>query len=310
MTLPTCPNCESPNIVVRPAGRLQPFFVKRVFGIEPPTLASLLPSRLGAGVARLLGGLPSGFWLGLHRPLQCDILICEACDFAGPALPLTDDQLLNLYRDYRTSAYDRERIRYEPSYRKIAPYVGKSPAEDDARMAHVEAFLAGVPGIESVRNVLDFAGADGRFIPPQLRRCKCTVYEVSDQTPCRTEITKAGEMAQLGEFDYIQVCHLLEHVLRPKQLMESIIRHCAQDGLVYMEVPREATAGRVKDLRIGGGTFPIHEHVNLYTEKSLAALVEAVGLKMLKIGSEELDLGWCHFTTLSAVAARVSIAGK
>jgi hypothetical protein len=169
-------------------------------------------------------------------------------------------------------------------------------------MAHVDRFLMNVPGIASIRDVLDFAGADGSFIPTELRRCHCTVYEVSDERPCRPEISKVSEITQLGMFDYIQVCHLLEHVRHPKQLMKSVIQHASPGALVYIEVPKEATEHRVEALRGGGETFLVHEHINLYTEASLSALVEAIGLTLLKMESRALDMGWCRATVLSAVA--------
>ncbi|MGD0360448.1 MAG: class I SAM-dependent methyltransferase [Bryobacteraceae bacterium] len=304
MKLATCPNCNSPEVLIRSGGRLLPFFTKRVFEIEPPTAASLLPQRIGRCFTWLTDAIPGLSWLGQARPLQCDILICEACDFVCPAIDITENQLLNLYRDYRSASYNAERTRYEPAYRKLAPFVGKSPAEHRARMSHVDAFLSDVPLMSSVGEVLDYAGAEGLFIPTALlERCHCTIYEVSDVSPCRPEIRKTNDPAQLGSFDYIQVCHLLEHVRRPRALMKSLIRHLRSKGMIYIEVPKEASELAIGRLRSGDRTFPIHEHINLYTERSLAALVKSVGLRLLKMGSEELDLGWCRATVLSAVGA-------
>jgi len=312
MTPMPCPNCASPDVVARAGGLLQPFFVKRVFGIEPPTLASLLPKGIGGGIARLIGAVPVLSRLVEARPLQCEILVCTACDFVCPALAIAETQLLNLYRDYRSQSYNAERVRFEQSYRKIASLVGKSPAEHRARTQHVQAFLSDVPEMSTVREVLDFAGADGRFIPPGLlERCNCTVYDVSEEPPYRSGIRKAAELAELGAFDYIQVCHLLEHVRQPKELMESILPHLAQGGLVYLEVPMEGSQERVERLRAGTEEFPIHEHINLYSKKTLAALVQALGLRAVKMGTAELDLGFCRVTILSAVATvRVAPGGK
>jgi len=310
MTPMPYPNCSAPDVVIRNGGLLQPFFVKRVFGIEPPTLASLLPHGIGGWIAPLIGALPGLSRLVEARPLQCEILVCAACDFVCPALFVAESQLLNVYHDYRSQSYNAERIRYEPSYRKVASLVGKSPAEHRARMQHVEAFLSDVPEISTVSEVLDFAGADGRFIPPRLlERCNCTVYDVSEELPYRPGIRRASKLAELGKFDYIQVCHLLEHVRQPKALMESILAHLAEGGLVYLEVPKEGSEQRVERLRAGSETFPIHEHINLYSEKSLSALVRALGLRPVKIGTEDLDLGWCRVTILSAVAATGSHQG-
>ena len=301
--LAICPNCTSPEVKIVPAGRLLPFVAKRVLGIEPPTLATFLPHRAGVHFTRLARKFPL-LRLEHARPLQCDILICTTCDFVCPALDLGDDQLMRLYHDYRSDSYNADRIRYEPAYRKLADLVGKSPGEHRARIAHVEAFLSGVPGAAEVREVLDFAGADGRFIPPGLlARCHCTVYDVSEEQPFRAGIRKVSQLEGLGTFDYVQLCHLLEHVRSPKTLLQTATRHLAPDGLLYVEVPKEGSKDRIERLRAGAEAFAIHEHINLYTEKSLAALLEAVGLTVIKMEAADLDVGWCRATVLSALAA-------
>jgi SAM-dependent methyltransferase len=298
-----CPNCSSARTMSCPGGRLLPFFVKRVFGFEPPSLAVFIPDRLHPYLGwadRLANATPWGY-----RPLRCDILICSDCDFVCPALDLTDSQILRLYLDYRSRSYNDERVRYEPQYRKVAPYVGKSPTEQKARMAHVESFLADVPFLASARDVLDFAGADGRFIPPKLlTRCKCTVCDVSDEPPYTPDVCREADLALLGKFDYVQACHVLEHVREPKLLVEALASHLSQNGVLYLEVPQEGSGEKIERLRRGEGSFPIHEHINLYTEKSMAALVESAGLKLLKIVASALNLGWCRTTVISVVASR------
>jgi hypothetical protein len=170
-------------------------------------------------------------------------------------------------------------------------------------MAHVESFLADIPFLSSVRDVLDFAGADGRFIPPDLlARCKCTVCDVSDEPPYRPDVSREADVTVLGKFDFVQACHVLEHVREPKSLVESLASHLNQDGVLYLEVPKETSNEKVDRLRRGEATFPIHEHINLYTEKSLAALVNSAGLELVKMASSELNLGWCRTTVISALA--------
>jgi hypothetical protein len=280
-----------------------PFFVKRVLGLEPPTVASVLPHPLGAYVERIATQIPVLSLLARGRPLFCSILICSACDFVCPGFDLTDDQLLELYRDYRSASYNADRIRYEPSYRKIALQAGKSMEEFNSRMAHVEAFLADVPGLAAVRDALDYAGADGRLLPRSIQeRCRCTVFEVSDEPAWRPEIRKVTELSQLGRFDYIQACHLLEHVWQPRVLLQSLTGYLTKTGLIYIEVPKEGSPSDINRLRAGAGSFPIHEHINIFTEKSLSKLIEGVGLNIVKLTCSEVDFHWARATVLSAIA--------
>jgi len=52
--------------------------------------------------------------------------ICEACSFVQTTLPFPEEGISRLYADYRNDSYTAERLKYEPSYSGIAPYIGKS----------------------------------------------------------------------------------------------------------------------------------------------------------------------------------------
>ena len=299
-----CPNCNSPNISRYDKGMLAPFFLKRVFGIEPLSLYTALPERhrkFTKPFPRFAQEL-----LRLYRPIGCPIGFCDDCEFVGPGLPITDNQILNLYRDYRAETYNTERIRYEPTYAAISARVGKDPQEVNARLAYMDAFLKDVPAIATAKRVLDFAGSDGQFIPQVLQRADCYVYEVSDVAPYRPEIKRLSDKSQLGTYDYIQICHTLEHVLRPREMVLDAVQHLTDGGLLYLEVPQEQSPEQISVLRAPASPpFILHEHINLYTEKSLKAVAESAGLLPLKLNLlRQQDLGWASGTILCLLASK------
>ena len=299
----SCPNCASTQTECHPKGRLAPFFVRRVFGVEPPRLSVMVPSRLGQVIPRLIARIR---WLDRPRPLACPILICSDCEFVCPAIPLSDDQLLNLYRDYRSKTYNDERSLLEPGYAVIADRVGRDPAEVRRRNAHAADFLNGVDGLDQISTVLDFGGADGRFIPQLLRNANCLVYDPSSVPPHDPAIQNVTTEADLRTYDYVQACHILEHVSQPRKFLVHVMRYLRASGLLYLEVPQDKTSIEIAALHQNNNTqfFHIHEHINLYTKRSLRALVESVGLHLMKIESAVVDLGWCRTAIVSAVAKR------
>jgi hypothetical protein len=298
-----CPNCNSPKVALYDKGMMAPFFLKRVYGIEPLNLYTALPERYQKLTTAFPGFLQRR--LRLYRPIGCPIAICETCDFVSPGLPLTDDQISTLYRDYRSGTYNAERIRYEPEYAAIAARVGHDPQELKTRLTYMAAFLGDVPGIAKVKTVLDFAGSDGQFIPEVLQKADCSVYEISDVRPCRPEIRRLSDKSQLLTYDYIQICHTLEHVLRPRDMVLEAAGHLADGGLLYLEVPQQQSPEQIDALRgPDGSPFILHEHINLYTLKALNALVESAGLVPLKSNILPADLGWVTGTILGILAAK------
>jgi len=130
------------------------------------------------------------------------------------------------------------------------------------------------------------------------------VYEISDVAPCRPEIKRLSDKSQLLIYDYIQICHTLEHVLRPREMVLEAASHLADGGLLYLEVPQDKSVEQIRALQTPAGPpFTLHEHINLYTEKSLKAVAESAGLITLKVNTLVQDLGWGTSTVLCLLAS-------
>jgi len=91
---------------------------------------------------------------------------------------------------------------------------------------------------------LDFGGDVGQFIPEIETIQRRAVFEVSGLDPIRG-LRTIGDWAEAGLFepDLIMICHVLEHVTEPRQLIESAARVLTRNGLLYIEVPLDAPMG-------------------------------------------------------------------
>jgi hypothetical protein len=123
--------------------------------------------------------------------------------------------------------------------------------------------------------------------------------------------------------DLIINSNVLEHVGFPRQLLGECLKASPAGGLIFIEVPCESPFGwdriirRIGQIGITSITRPglarsvlrpsslymMHEHVNYFTERSLATLMRSSGGAVIGSGSYSLDNGnvaWCLGTTTCA----------
>lgn len=169
-----------------------------------------------------------------------------------------------------------------------------------------------------VRSVLDYGGDRGQFIPEELRRAQCLVYEISGLEPVSgvASIT-SPETLHARAYDVVMCCHVLEHVASPRALVADLRSLGDARTIFYVEVPLEhpcdepewgsaiacvssallrlPVLARCLQRTLGRPRFMMHEHVNAFTLESLRHLMEHSGLEIL----EARD---CRITTGCGVA--------
>jgi 2-polyprenyl-3-methyl-5-hydroxy-6-metoxy-1,4-benzoquinol methylase len=123
--------------------------------------------------------------------------------------------------------------------------------------------------------------------------------------------------------DLVINSNVLEHAGFPRLLLQDIVKAVPPGGLVYLELPRESPFGvarisrRVAQLGIVALTRPVlarhvlrpaslylmHEHINYFSERSLATLMRFGGCGVIGTGSYRIDAGagnstmiWCMGT--------------
>ena len=132
-------------------------------------------------------------------------------------------------------------------------------------------------------------------------------------------MTATSDPAQC-KADLIINSNVLEHVGFPRLLVESMVKATPSGGTVFLEVPRESPFGAARILRrvaqvgIVALTRPglardvlrpeslylMHEHINYFSERSLATLTRSSGCEVIGTGSYQMDAGagnatltWC-----------------
>ena len=200
-----CRNCGRSNLrELGPIGRINPFFLKRALGIELRVPRS--PKRMKQ-VVRDLVAVPMSFLSRvISRSAFVEMQVCEHCSFIQTSIPFHEDDIMRLYLDYRSPAYNRQRIQWEPEYATIAAAVGFDPVEVSSRTAALTAFLRKELRTTDPITLLDYGGSDGRFIP-DIPGSKF-VYEISNIDPV-PGVTRIKSESELGTYSLVLLRMLL-----------------------------------------------------------------------------------------------------
>jgi len=171
--------------------------------------------------------------------LKVFIRVSKDCSFNGPSQMYPFDQLVGLYRDYRSDSYNIDRCAVEPSYQAIMHLVGKCQEEIDSRMNNLVNIIDSHVNCKGIQTVLDWGGGEGRFVPTSLRSKGVTVLDYSTVELADPKFLRLDKLDSDQKYHYIQICHLLEHVFEPRSLMIEVISHLNRGGCVYDESPQD-----------------------------------------------------------------------
>jgi hypothetical protein len=316
MPEPICRNCLSPDVFISARGAIAPFFALRVFGVEPPEtvgeaisrrIAGFRPGlqkRVAGGVLAALNAIPKAKkYLRYPSEMRTQIRVCRNCGFVGPHMAYAFNQLLGMYADYRSETYNRDRCRVEPSYVQVKDVVGKSRQEIEARLANVDTLLDQHVDVSGIRSVLDWGGGEGKFIPPKLADRSVTILDVSTESLANPAYRRVDQVPGNTKYDFLQLCHVLEHVTEPFALTKEALSHVNAGGIVYLEVPQDKTDAELGLLLNGSNRVKhvLHEHVNLYNARSLEMLGRALGLQAVHVSTKVFDFVWHTLPVVSGL---------
>lgn len=281
-------------------GEVAPFFLKRVLNLEHDLAPSGHPMKR---LLRRFGFFSKSFQKVYGKSVLVEIEICSRCSFIQTKLPFPDEAIGRLYTDYRSNSYNRERIRYEPEYADLAGQVGRCTQEIQSRKVGLTQWLTGKFDVESNFSMLDYGGADGKFLP-NLPGEKY-VFDISDIAPAEG-IIRIKDESGLGSYSYVQLAHVLEHVPYPLRLTKKAASVLKDSGYLYIEVPQELSDEVTIRLANGDKTIrvDIHEHINRYSVKSVTELLRSAGLSLAAIQREEVDFGWISATVIRALGKK------
>jgi len=233
--------------------------------------------------------------------------VCKDCKFVGPDTNYTNEMLHGLYADYRSDAYNRERISFEPLYNDIKDMVGKSEAEINNRLENVSKLLKRYVDVSSINTVLDWGGGEGKFIPKELVHKKVYVVDVSNEPLVDQSYIRIDQDTIIENADYLQICHVLEHVGSPRDFLIHALQHLNKNGYLYIEVPQDRPNEDIHDLVMAktNALHWIHEHINVFTIDSIRCLADSVGLKTITVESHPIDVGWMEINVISGLFRKV-----
>jgi hypothetical protein len=308
-----CRNCASANISIVQSGYLADFFLKRVFGIDCFSIDQeiktiLKTNRIKKTILIIIyytfNLVPSFRKFFNKKPrVSTEIRVCMDCDFIGPNIAYSIELLNGIYHDYRSDTYNSDRSMYEPEYEKIQHIVGKNEAEMKNRLENVEEILKKHINFSEIKNVLDWGGGEGRFIPQCFIGKEIVILDVSDEPLINKNYKRISEPINSIKYDYIQVCHVLEHISEPLQLLKNIVNHSSNYGYVYIELPQDRSDHDIKLFQKDPINMEhiIHEHLNLYSVNAIEALGKAVGLEVICVEKNLVNLGWHKVNIISGL---------
>lgn len=307
VTRGTCRVCGSSAISALPIGVYTRFFRLRVDARKDayflfsraPLIGGVdipLPSKVMKRISQILFSAPEES----ARQFRTFIQRCDACHTVTPTHEWQYEDLAGLYRDYRSEAYNRDRISVEPNYAKIVQHVGNHPQEISGRNDGVEKFLRRNEDILRGGAMLDFGGSDGRFLPPVIyeRFSPLHIYDPSS-APLHPSVDslRVAKVAvpERDAYDFVACMHVLEHVGNPRTFFEGAATYLRSGGVMYVEIPLELTDIVVNSFarRLIDSVVIMNEHINLFDMHGIPALAASLsGFEMIDVLDDQIDIGW------------------
>jgi len=244
----------------------------------------------------------------LRRPDELILESCEPCGawFVSPAP--SQRQLDRLYRDYhgrhrveafRNTAYHhRHRL---PSFQEpaaLAAHVRKRRPMGDLRIQELSSLIE----LEGAR-VLDVGCGTGGLLWNLSRLgAEVTGIDVDPEAIAFVrdalgfDSVRRGTIEEVsGEppFDLVVLQDILEHVLRPREMLERAVGLLRPGGLIYLWTPNATLAGAEDEPQVFRGDL---EHLQFLQARTAAFLARELGLEVLHLeavgylGSQEEDL--------------------
>lgn len=313
-----CRNCGSTEVdIIKSGTDLHPFFSYRIYGLRSRARVKSTRLRMGKKL-KMLDTVLFGFLSklgGYCIDAECeawnttDAMICHSCEFYCIHHLLDESMLEHMYVDYRTEAYQKDWEDFEPGYIKtVGQYIGGAD-EAACRLKSMDPYLREMlkeypKPFDAFEAILDWGGSDGINLPGVFSKARRYVHDISGWAPVEG-VTMLNSIDGSVQFDYIQIMHVLEHVLRPIKFLEGAIAHLKPGGILYLEVPVEFSGtGLVTKALNNERRLKVHEHINLYTPRSLEALARTLDLQVLDIRTEIIDFYWCEGPCLRLLAAK------
>mgnify|MGYP001559580179 CR=1 FL=1 len=265
-----CVTCNSDKLSKSPA-ILMPFIAERVFGWTPTEITAEWGLR----------DIKSG-----QAYAVCNTLKCDECGLIFLDIRFDDSEMTALYAGYRGDKYNAQRDKYEPGY------TANNRWRNEKGFSHISIVESYITShIDLPNTVLDWGGDTGINTPFKGRVSAHHVFDISDKPVIegakRVTITEATE----SKYDLITLMHVLEHIPYPQNTLREIVNVMDKNTVLYIELPYEELVRLNKET----GISPYkqkrhwHEHINFFTEQSIASLMSSCGFKKIDLSILKLS---------------------
>ena len=257
--------------------------------------------------------------LGTNAPYTAQLRECRQCGHRFFRERFTTEEMENIYGGYRNRTYLKTRQKLEPWYTARLNGAGMEQSQINRRQEQLRNLLLEAgwkPGEKRV--VLDVGGDVGQNIPLDLAKA-AYLLEVSDRqiTP---GVQRVKALTEVPESIGLILClHVIEHLPNPEALLRewSASGKLGTDCIIILEVPLERPhllpllssklyrgwlefVGRFLPLTIALDAcataargllrlvmpplfLKLHEHVQFFTERSLAQFASQAGLNIIRL---------------------------
>lgn len=228
------------------------------------------------------------------------LCFCKNCSFAYYDYRFTEEEVYNLYKNYRDIEYQKMREYYECWY---TPKVNQLLnidliALNEQRKQITEMLFANTK--REIRTALDYGGNEGKTFTDDIGTEKKYVYDISEVRPIEgiQQIFKEEDLTKYN-YDFIMCNAVFEHLAYPVDILNKIRNLGGKNTIFYIEVPSENPFIKgnkfsiIKNYKLlvnpnysllrlirfymksrCGSFMPMKEHINFYTKKSLQTMLE------------------------------------
>lgn len=263
-----CLACGSLELETTPAF-FMPFITDRAFKVPMIQITKEI-----TGLKDILNG---------YAYQSCNSLYCKSCGHLSCDLRFNDEQMKNLYQNYRGPEYLKLREYYEPGY------INKNNifSQEYHYKSLVEQFI-----LESINknpnSVLDWGGDSGINTPFKENLETHHIVDISNVKPIDGAKIIDFEKISTYKYDLIVCQHVIEHLPFPANSIINLVNKIKDDPFLYFEVPHERVMRNINSNK-HPKKMHWHEHINFYSEKSLEKLLNRCGLKVINLKSTNVS---------------------
>jgi len=265
-----CVCCGSDDLLKSPA-ILMPFVAARTFGWYPIEIND------GWGLKTIQKGMAYSI---------CNSLCCKNCSHLFLDIRFSDQEMSNLYRDYRGKDYVLLREFFEPGYTARNTRLNQGVSF----LSEVEGFLK--PYISMPSSILDWGGDTGLNTPFREIAKQIDIYDISDKSVIegvrRVSLNEAVE----NKYELLICSQVLEHTPFPVDIINLMKQSMSSESCLYIELPCESlvrNSSESENLAIKKKHW--HEHINFYTRKSIQALMNYCALDINALREVNVPMG-------------------